>query len=170
MVARIWVKGIGSRFDATPVYTSSIHGICAYFEHYLTQTNGTGICIADSRNKFKNVSVSHSIFTRKFSSAAPSYQHLVELPTFGHSENHAGLQICDLVCSALLYPIACFSYCTGHVHNVHVQPTASVLKSRYGQQLQALQYRYRHPVTYRYEGGLVGSDAIGRRSGSLMFR
>ena len=48
--------------------------------------------------------------------------------------------------------------------------TDKFLKSRYGQQLQALQYRYRHPVTYRYEGGLVVSDAIGRRSGSLMFR
>ena len=65
LVARIWVKGIGLPFEATPVYTSSIQRICSYFEHYLTQTNGTGICIADSRNKSKNVSVSHSIFTAK---------------------------------------------------------------------------------------------------------
>ena len=54
--------------------------------------------------------VSHSIFTQKFSPAARNYQRLVELPTFGHSENHAGLQICDIVCSALLFPIACFAY------------------------------------------------------------
>ena len=170
LVARIWVKGIGLPFDATSVYTSSIQGICSYFEHYLTQTNGTGICIADSRNKFKNVSVSHSIFTRKFSSAAPSYQRLVELPTFGHSDNHAGLQICDIVCSALLYPIACFAYCTGHVNNVHVQPRAADLRRRYGEQLKALQYRYQNTATGRYEGGLVVSDAIARRNGSLMFR
>ena len=170
LVARIWVKGIGLPFDATSVYTSSIQGICSYFEHYLTQTNGTEICIADSRNKFKNVSVSHSIFTRKFSSAAPSYQRLVELPTFGHSDNHAGLQICDIVCSSLLYPIACFAYCTGHVNNVHVQPRAADLRRRYGEQLKALQYRYQNSVTVRYEGGLVVSDAIARRNGSLMFR
>ena len=170
MVARIWVKGIGAPFDATPVYTSSIQGVCAYFEHYLTQADDTGICIADSRNKFKNVSVSHSIFTQKFSPAARSYQRLVELPTFGHSENHAGLQICDLVCSALLYPIACFAYCTGHVNNVHVQPRAEDLRQRYGQQLKALQYRYRNPETNRYEGGIVVSDAIGHQNGSLMFR
>ena len=170
LVARIWVKGIGLPFDATSVYTSSIQGICSYFEHYLTQTNGTGICIADSRNKFKNVSVSHSIFTLKFSSAAPSYQRLVELPTFGHSDNHAGLQICDIVCSALLYPIACFAYCTGHVNNVHVQPRAADLRRRYGEQLKALQYRYQNTATGRYEGGLVVSDAIARRNGSLMFR
>ena len=170
MVARIWVKGLGSRFDATPVYTSSIQGVCAYFEHYLTEINATGLCIADSRNKFKNVSVSHSIFTQKFSPAARNYQRLVELPTFGHSENHAGLQICDIVCSALLYPIACFAYCTGHVNNVHVQPRAADLRHRYGQQLKALQYRYQNPVTARYEGGVVVSEAIGHRDGSLMFR
>lgn len=170
LVARIWVKGIGSSFDATSVYTSSMQGICAYFEHFLIHSNDTGICIADSRNKFKNVSVSHSIFTRKFSIVAPSYQRLVELPTFGHSENHAGLQICDITCSALLYPIACYAYCTGQVNNVHVQPRAADLRRRYAQQLKALQYRYRNPVSGRYEGGLVVSDAIGRRSGSLMFR
>ena len=90
-------------------------------------------------------SVSHSIFTRKFSLAAPGYQHLVELPTFGHSENHAGLQVCDIVCSALLYPIACFAYCTGQVNNVHVQPRAANMRRRYGQRLKALQYRYQHP-------------------------
>ena len=160
LVARIRVKGIGSPFEPTSVYTSSIQGICAYFEHYLNRTDETGLCIADSRNKFKNVSVSHSIFTQKFSPAARNYQRLVELPTFGHSENHAGLQICDIVCSALLFPIACFAYCTGHVNNVHVQPRAADLRHRYGEQLKALQYRYRNPQTHRHEGGIVVSCAV----------
>ena len=170
LVARVWVKGIGSPFEPTSVYTSSIQGICAYFEHYLTQTDEIGLCIANSRNKFKNVNVSHSIFTQKFSPAARNYQRLVELPTFGHGENHAGLQICDLVCSALLFPIACFAYCTGHVNNVHVQPRAAALRHRYGEQLKALQYRYHNPQTDRHEGGIVVSDAIARRNGSFMFR
>ena len=170
LVARIWVKGIGLPFDATPVYTSSIQGICTYFNHHLTQTSESGICIADSRNKFKNVNVSHSIFTQKFSPVAQSYQRIVELPTFGHSDNHAGLQVCDIVCSALLYPIACFAYCAGHVSNVHVQPGAARLLKRYGQQLKDLQYRYQDTVTNRYQGGLVVSDAILQRNGSLMFR
>ena len=170
LVARIWVKGIGTPFEPTSVYTSSIQGICAYFEHYLNWIGDLGLCIADSRNKFKNVSVSHSVFTQKFSPVAQNYQRLVELPTFGHSENHAGLQICDIVCSALLYPIACFAYCTGHVNNVHVQPRAAALRVRYGEQLKTLQYRFRNPGTQRYEGGIVVSDAIAQRNGSLMFR
>ena len=170
LVARVWVKGIGAPFEPTSVYTSSIQGICVYFEHYLNRTDDVGLCIADSRNKFKNVSVSHSVFTQKFSPVAQNYQRLVELPTFGHSENHAGLQICDIVCSALLYPIACFAYCTGHVNNVHVQPRAAALKARYGEQLKTLQYRFPNPDTHRHEGGIVVSDAIGQRNGSLMFR
>ena len=166
LVARIWVKAPGSEFEGTPVYTSSIQGLCTYFEHYLTERDSTGLCIADSRTKSKNLRVSHSIFTQKFS-AVPNYERLVELPTFGHSDNHAGLQICDIVCSGLLYPIACFAYCTGHVNNVHVQPEASRLRSRYGQQLKELQHRYQDRG--RYVGGVTVADNLNQRNGALMF-
>ncbi|MDE0348028.1 MAG: DUF3800 domain-containing protein [Boseongicola sp.] len=170
LIARIWVKGIGMPFDATSVYTSSIQGICSYFDHYLNHTGDIGVCIADSRNKFKNVNVSHSIFTQKFSPAVQAYPRIVELPTFGHSDNHASLQLCDIVCSALLFPVACFAYCTGHVNNVHVQPAAANLRDRNGSQFKALQFRFRDPATGRYSGGLVVADALGHRSGSLMFQ
>ena len=146
-----------------------MQSICSHFDHYLAQAGDLGVCIADSRNKFKNVNVSHSIFTQKFGRAAQTYQGMVELPTFGHSDNHAGLQVCDIVCSALLYPIACFAYCSGHVNNVHVQPRAAELRHRYGQQLMALQYRYYDQARGRHQGGLTVSDSIGRQSGSRMF-
>ena len=129
LVARISIKARGRPFRSTAVYTSSIQALCRYFEHHLSQSDSGGLCIADSRSKSKNLRVCHSIFTQKFS-ADPSYERQVKLPTFGHSENHAGLQICDVVCSGLLYPIACYAYCTGHVNNVHVQPGASRLRHR----------------------------------------
>lgn len=169
LVARIWVKGVGKPFFPTAVYTSSIQGLCTYFDNFLAQENDVGICIADSRNKPKNVSVSHSLFTKKFSLTMPKYHRIVELPTFGHSENHAGIQICDLVCSSLLYPVACFAYCTGYVQNTHVQPNAALLRNRYGKQIKSLQYRYLNQEIKRYEGGVVVSDAIKHRNGSLMF-
>ena len=169
LVARIWVKGVGMPFDPTSVYTYSIQSLCTYFDHFLTREKDIGICIADSRNKPKNVSVSHSLFTKKFSSTMPNYQRIVELPTFGHSDNHAGIQICDLVCSSLLYPVACFAYCTGYVQNTHVQPKAALLRNRYGKQIKSFQYRYLNQATNRHEGGIVVSDAIQHRSGSLMF-
>lgn len=170
ITARIWVKGIGSPFNPISVYTYSIQGICMHFDHYLNHTQDVGFCIADSRNKFKNISVSHSVFTQKFSSNHQGYGKIIELPTFGHSDNHAGLQICDIMCSALLYPIACYTYCSGYVKNIHVQPRASVLKTRYDQTIKNLQYRYFDEVTNRYRGGLVVSDAIQQRSAALMFR
>lgn len=166
LVARVWVKGRGSQFDGTAVYTSSIQGLCTYFEHYLTERDCWGLCIADSRSKSKNLRVSHSIFTQKFRTP-PNYERLVELPTFGHSDNHAGLQICDIVCSGLLYPIACYAYCTRHVNNVHVQPGASRLRSRYGRQLKELQHRYLDRG--RYVGGVTVADYLDQRSGALMF-
>ena len=166
LVARIWVKAPGSRFEGTAVYASSIQGLCTYFEHYLNGRDSSGLCIADSRSKSKNLRVSHSIFTQKFG-AAPNYERLLELPTFGHSENHAGLQICDIVCSGLLYPIACYAYCSGHVNNVHVQPAAARLRSRYGQQLRELQHRYYGRG--RYVGGVTVADNLNQRSGALMF-
>ena len=168
VVARIWIKAPGSPFKGTAVYTSSIQGLCTYFEHYLSRRDKRGLCIADSRNKSKNLRVSHSIFTQKFS-ANPNYERLVELPTFGHSDNHAGLQVCDIVCSALLYPIACFAYCTGHVNTVHVQSGASRLRGRYGGQLKQLQHRYYDVGTSRHVGGVVVSDNVNHRSGALMF-
>lgn len=168
VVARVWVKALGSPFEGTAVYTSSIQGLCTYFEHYLTECDDMGLCIADSRSKSKNLRVSHSIFTQKFS-AVPNYGRLVELPTFGHSDNHVGLQICDIVCSALLYPIACCAYCTGHVNNVHVQPRASLLRRRYGRQLKELQHRYYDAGARRYVGGITVADYLDQRSGALMF-
>ena len=148
------------------MYTSSIQGLCTYFEHYLSERDSSGLCIADSRSKSKNLRVSHSIFTQKFG-AAPNYERLLELPTFGHSENHAGLQICDIVCSGLLYPIACYAYCSGHVNNVHVQPAAARLRSRYGQQLRELLHRCYGRG--RYVGGVTVADDLNQRSGALMF-
>ena len=168
LVARISIKARGRPFRSNAVYTSSIQAPCRYFEHHLTQSDSAGFCIADSRSKSKNLRVSHSTFTQKFSSI-PHYERQVELPTFGHTENHAGLQICDIVCSGLLYQIACHAYCTGHVNNVHVQPGASRLRHRYGQKLKELQHRYYNVESGRHVGGVVVSDYLNQRSGALMF-
>ena len=73
-----------------------------------------------------------------------------------------------IVCSGLLYPIACYAYCTGHVSNVHVQSGASHLRDRYGLQLKQLQHRYYERG--RYVGGVTVADHLNQRSGALMFR
>lgn len=168
LVARLWIKELGQTFNSKSVYTSSIQTIYSYFDSFLTEQNDFGFCIADSRDKPKNVNVSHSIFTQKFQASTSFYSRVLELPTFSHSDNHACLQMCDLVCSALLFPIACETYCTGTVSNVHVQPSAAQLKTEFGQRLKQMQYRFQEP-NGRYKGGIVVSDPAGRNS-SLMFK
>ncbi len=168
LTARLWVKEPGKPFNSKSVYTSSIQAIYSYFDSFLAEQNEFGFCIADSRDKLKNVNVSHSIFTQKFQASTSFYSRVLELPTFSHSDNHACLQICDMICSALLFPIACETYCAGTVANVHVQPSAAQLKAEFGQRLKQMQYRFQEP-NGRYKGGLVVSDPAGRNS-SLMFK
>jgi hypothetical protein len=165
--ARVWVKGIGEPFDYVPVYTHSIQAIYSDFEHYLNARNGMGFVIADSRSKPQNANVSHSIFTQKYKTSGDSYSHIVEMPTFGHSDNHVGLQLSDLVSSAFLYPMATYAYCSGAVTSVHVQEGHKVLRKHFGRRLKALQYRY-EDLENRWRGGIVVNDRIGKRSAILM--
>jgi hypothetical protein len=169
VVARVWIKGIGAAMTGKSVYTASVQAIYRYFQSYVTGLNDRGIVIADGRSKTKNVNVAHSIFTQKFQQAGDEYNRILEMPTFGNSENHATLQIVDLLCSAVIFPIAAYSYCLGHVNNVHVSANYRILKDRYGRRLLPLQYRYQD-IDNRWQGGIVVSDALQRRSSVLMFR
>jgi hypothetical protein len=168
IIARIWVKPLGTSFDGKAVYTSSIQALYTYFDHFLLSRNDLGFCIADSRDYVKNVSVAHSIFTQKFQSSTAVYDRILELPTFGHSQNHAGIQICDILCSSLLYPIAAEVYCTGFVQNVHVQPGAAALRTKFGPVLRSMQHRYQDPLG-RWRGGIVVSDRHQKRNAGVMF-
>lgn len=167
---RIYIKPIGGRFDGMPVYSSAVQSLCSVFEHFLQVNNDQGIIIADSRYPGLNAQVAHSIFTEKFRAQGDKYPNMVELPLFGHSENHAGIQICDLINSAILFPLACYVYCTGHVTNVHVNGAYIVLQQWFGQRLRNLQYRFQDAAdNNRWKGGLVVIDGIGHRSAANLF-
>lgn len=168
-VGRVWVKKLGCPFDGRAVYSSSTQNIYEHFEAFLKEKNKEGICIADSRNQMKNVRVSHSVFTQKFQAETPLYPHVTELPLFSHSNNHMGIQLCDLLCSALLFPLASYLYCHEFVHNVHVQERAIFLRERYGERLRSLQYRYKDERGF-YKGGLSVSDPVGHKSTMCMFQ
>lgn len=165
---RVWVKEIGGHCDDRSIYTFSVQAVCADFQNLLAATGDDGLVIADSRSPTPNAAVAHSIFTQKFKTDGDRYPRILEMPTFGHSQNHAGLQVADLLCSALLFPMATYSYCTGHVRNVHVNQGFGVLAERYGARLQAMQHRYEDDRGRR-RGGITVSDPIGRRGGKILF-
>jgi hypothetical protein len=92
----------------------------------------------------------------------------MEVPLFAHSDNHAGIQIADLVVSTLVFPIACSAYGAPE-GNVHTSSRYRGLRAEHGERLRALQYRYLDK-TGRTRGGIVVSDPVGKRSGSCLFR
>jgi hypothetical protein len=169
LIARVWVKSIGQQFLGLPVYSSSVQALCTYFQEYLKRHNDFGVVVADSRDPVNNSNVAHSIFTQKFHPRGDRYDRICELPAFAHSENHAVIQLCDIVCSGLISPISTYVYCTGYVHNVHVQPNYKILKDRYAIHLNDLQFRYQLPGG-KYVGGIVTNDGLSQRSGNLMFK
>lgn len=164
---RIWVKGIARPINGSAIYTSSIQAICGDFQNLLEFEDLSGIIIADSRDYLQNIDVSYSIFTQKFKATGDAYGRILEMPTFGHSQNHIGIQLSDILCSALLFPIASFTYCTGHVNNVHVSPRYQLIKNRYAQRIKALRHRYLDGG--RYRGGITVSDDHEHRSVAPLF-
>jgi hypothetical protein len=125
------------------------------------------LIIADSRTPALNSVVAHSIFTQKFQVAGDCYDRILEMPTFGHSENHVPIQISDLLCSAMLVPMAHDVYCAHHLSSVHIHPNDALIRQRYAGRLRALSYRYQDGG--RYKGGITVNDAIGQRSAAALF-
>lgn len=167
IVGRVLIKGIGTPIAGREVYTSYVQSICSYFQELLSSADESGFLIADSRTKPQNSNLSHSIFTQKFSARGDRYHRIVEMPTYGHSDNHVGLQMADLLCSALIFPLAVASYCAGHVSSVHVRPGFALLRKRYGARLKQLQFLYTEDG--RRKGGITVSDNLGRRPSRLLF-
>jgi uncharacterized protein DUF3800 len=166
---RVWVKELGQPCNDKAIYTFSVQDICLVFNNLLEAKGDVGWVVADSRSPAPNAAVSHSIFTQKFRVDGDRYPRVLEMPTFGHSQNHAGLQVVDLVCSAMLFPMATYAYCTGQVQSVHVDPGFRSLTDRYGTRLRRLQHRYEDDAG-RTRGGITVSDPLGRQSGAVLFQ
>lgn len=178
IVGRIFVKKIGLPMNGTAVYSLSIQLMSSAFQKYLEEKNGVGLMVLDHRNKSLNTAVSHSIFTQKFRVAGDAYRRILETPTFGHSDNHAGIQAADLLCSAFLFPMAAYVFCWGHVNNIHPHYTYHLIRDKFGMRLKALQFRYQSeqawfqgtlPARPWWYGGISTSDGLNGQASSLLF-
>ncbi|HUX91986.1 MAG TPA: DUF3800 domain-containing protein [Gallionellaceae bacterium] len=141
IISRIWIKQFNSPINDQSVYSITIQNICARFQEYLSVNNSNGgILIADFRDPKRNSYVSHSVFTQKHKMKGDAYPLIQEIPTFGVSNNHACLQITDLLCSALLAPMASRIFLTGTVNNVHTHKNYDAITKRYKKRLKTLQF------------------------------
>lgn len=170
LFASIWVKGIGKAIDSRAIYTTSIQASCRSFTSWLDARDDTGFMVADFRTPGLNTQVSHSIFTQKYRAKGDPMERLLELPTFGHSDNHVPLQIADLLCSTLLFPMATATYCAGQVKGKHVRGRDMLIKRRYASRIKALQYRYKDNGNGLMQGGVFVNDGLQGRKSDLLFR
>lgn len=166
---RIWIKKVGAAVDKQAMTTFSVQDCCATFQRKLVELDQLGVMVVESSSPRLNAAVAHSIFTQKFKATGDAYDRLLEMPVFGHSENHVGLQLADIVASALLFPIASYVYCTGHVTSVHVNPLFADVQKRFAGRIKVLQHRYYDDYGKR-KGGVVTSDKIANRPGWLFFK
>jgi len=169
VIGRVWVKGIAQPINGRSIYTYSIQSIYQAFQNYLIVEKDYGTVVLDSRWQGVNKDVAHSIFTQKFRAGGDAYDRIIDLPAFGHSINHAGLQLSDLLASAVLFPMATHTYCSGIVHSVHVDPGYGTIKARYKDDLRKIQYRYME-ASGKKRGGITVSDQLSQKPGGELFR
>jgi len=168
IVGRVWVKEPGKSMAPVPSYTYATQDIARHFSQYLQARSSEGILIADAREHGQNIRVAQSVFTQKWRTGGDPYPFMREVPVFAHSDNHAGLQVADLLASTLVFPMAAAAYGSPAPGAVHSSPHYEEVRSSFGERIRALQYRYRDE-TGRWRGGLVVSDPGGHRSGSALF-
>ena len=167
MIGRVWIKMPNEPLDGLAINTFSIQWMSEVFQRYLEDQNEQGIMVVDSNNPGLNARVAHSVFTQKFQFTGDRYGRILEMPTFGGSKNHAGLQIADIVASGLVVPMAGRAYCQGHVSGSHVDSSYDDIARWLGLRLRHRQYRYR--TARQWRGGFVVSDPVGGKHSGHLF-
>jgi hypothetical protein len=167
LIGRIWVKQLNQPNDDMSIHSSSLQFICSAFNTQLTEERG--MVVVDSQTYQHNHRLAHSMFTQRFGKH-PRNTGLVDMPVFGHSDNHAGLQIADLLSSAVLAPIACAVYAGGYASwNRHCDSGFLDIREEFGERLEALTFKIVNPRTAKPSRSVVVNDPIGKRGTHLMW-
>jgi Protein of unknown function (DUF3800) len=166
LLASIYVKGLESPFDGKAVYTTAVQKQVDLFQKYLTIQDSMGLVIADSRYNHLNSDVSHAVLTQQNSRYAVN-SRLVESPVFGNSENHAGLQVADIIVSALIVPIALATYRQDDAQRSFNYDFDHAIKLRYATKLKKLQLAVKLQIGTRF--GFYVNDSVNDWEAIRMF-
>ena len=169
LVGRIWIKKPSQGLDPASTYTFAVQDIARHFNHYLETRDSHGLVLCDSRDHRQDIRVAHSVFTLKHKASGDEMPRILESPLFGRSDNHAGLQLADLIASGLLFPMAARAYCATQSTKHHAHPRLDLLRQRYAAPLKQIRYTYRDG-TGKIFGGVTVSDPHGKQPSSLLFK
>lgn len=145
LVGRAWIKELHSPMTDKSVYTKSAQNVAERFQEFLNQRSSMGVIIADNRDDKRNQYVAHSVFTQMHKRSGSSYPLLQETVVFGISNNHAGLQIADLLTSAALLPIVSQNFLIGRFRNAHTHPSMHIIAKRVERKIKKLEFSFPHP-------------------------
>jgi len=154
ILAQITVKCPDQAIDSKALYTRSIQNLLSNLQYECVSKGLDAAVVADSRSKAKNENAAHSVFTQMFRQGGDPYSRIMDMPTFGHSGNHAGLQLADLISSGVLYPLCVHQFCS------HALPTSPHLAANYDQ----LRIRFATRL-YRLQSMLPERESGERRNG-----
>jgi hypothetical protein len=131
---RVFIKVAGEESKGEEHYNRAVQLACTRFQERLDAIDHKGVVIIDNRHPHANEQVAHAIYLNKFRNEADHYPRIVDLPTFGQSQNHAGLQLADIMCELLVS--------TALTNFFGAEGARRELAVRYAPSLQELQSRY----------------------------
>lgn len=134
--AHVWLKTPGGWLDEARAYGVSLEHFAAAFVHRLERSDRFGLMVLDGRSPRKDSLAQRAILDLKYSCESDIVTdrlvRLADVPLVSDSKHSAGLQLADVVASALLYPMACAAYSTElgisinrRMHRTSAGPTAS---------------------------------------------
>lgn len=172
LLGRALIKNLGQENSDPAFYGRSMMHLCQHFNTFLELNSEHGFVIADGRKTSQNKRTTHMIFTQRHQSGGNSYPRIVEMPSYGHSNNFAMLQLTDMVCSAVIFPmlIDAFGAHLVNIDNVHVSPKYATIRSRYKNAIKNLQFMYQDTRSMWVGGMLVADRTSLNRKTGLLFR
>ncbi|MDR3280531.1 MAG: DUF3800 domain-containing protein [Synergistaceae bacterium] len=172
LLGKALVKALGKKNSDEAFYGRGMMHIYQHFNSFLELKQELGFVIADGRRPSQNEKTTHVIFTQLHKSSGNSYQRIVEIPVYGQSNNFAMLQMADMICSAVVFPMLMDVYGNylSESGNKHISPQYSSVRSRYKPDVKNMQYRYQDSLGV-WRGGLMISDGTGmNRNTSMLFK
>ena len=171
LLGKALIKSPDSPNSDAAFYGSSIMHFCQHFNMFLEQRQEQGVVVADSRKAGQNKNTTHTVFTQRHQFRGNSYPRIIEMPTYGHSNNFAMLQLADIVCSAVVFPmvIDAFGAHLLNSKNIHASSRYTTIRGRYKELIKKMQFMYQDASDY-WVGGMLVSDRTNlKRKTSQLF-
>ncbi len=152
---RVFIKDPGTPSKGEDLYNRAVQLTCTRFNDRLEALDHYGVVVGDNRHPGANKAVAHAVYLQKFHGAGDQLPRIAELPSFGQSDNHVGLQLADLVCELLV------SFARTRFTDANAGHKA--LTDRYDARFDALQQRFvDRPGTANDLDGVFVGDISGK--------